>query len=160
MLEPVVTPLPAAAVADPGAENVEPAASIEPTPTADVAPAIEPPSTAASTTPASKPSSSTSSPKKPAASKPSTSPKPEPTPAGAPVTVHFRLEGGIDYAEVKIAGVLMPVDKRFDSRVASGEHTVKWRLRDGKWKSGRIVLGTGAEWKIWVSPTRVRAEKL
>jgi hypothetical protein len=81
-------------------------------------------------------------------------------PAGAPVTVHFRLEGGIDYAEVKIAGVLMPIDKRFDSRVASGEHMVKWRLRDGNWKSGSIVLGTGAEWKIWVSPTRVRAEKL
>jgi hypothetical protein len=151
------------AVADPSAIESEPAATpiepatpaVVPTAPADVAPS--PASTPASPA-ATKPTSTT---KKPGASKPSVTPsKPEPAPTGAPVSVHFRLEGGLEYAEVKIGGVLMKIEKRFQSRVASGKHTVSWRVRDGKWKSSKLMLDPGAEWKIWVGSSGVRAEKL
>jgi hypothetical protein len=99
-------------------------------------------------------------PKRPGAARPTTPPKPEPTPAGPPVGVHFRLEGGIDYAEVKLAGNEFKIDKRLQSRVPSGKHSVKYRVRDGEWKKGSVVLGASGEWKIWVGPNGVRTEKL
>jgi hypothetical protein len=99
-------------------------------------------------------------PKRPGAARPTTTPRPEPTPAGPPVGVHFRLEGGIDYAEVKLAGSEFKIDKRLQSRVPSGKHSLKYRVRDGEWKKGSVVLGASGEWKIWVGPNGVRTEKL
>jgi len=161
-LSPVAAPAAAADVEDPGAAPSEPAAAqIDAKPTPDVVPtpSIPEPTTPTPTTaPAKVPKASPT--KKPAASRPSTPAKPEPTPTGAPVMVHLRLADGIDAAEVKIAGVVMKVAPRFQSRVASGKHTVKWRIGDGSWKSATVVLGAGSEWKLWISPTGVRAEKL
>jgi hypothetical protein len=120
-------------------------------------PAVPSEPTAAPAKPASKPSTPPKA--KPAASRPSTKPS-EPTPVGPPVDVHFRLEEGIQAAELKIAGTTVKIDKRFQSRVPAGKHAVKWRVDGGEWKSGSVVLGTGHEWKIFVGPAAVRAVKL
>ncbi len=152
-----VEPSPTAAVAEPPVP-VDPApadAKASPAPIEPVAADATP-----SEVPAKPAAAPTTAPRRPGAARPTTPPKPEPAPAGPPVGVHFRLEGGIDYAEVKMAGTEFKIDKRLQSRVSSGKHSVKYRVRDGEWKKGSVTLGAGGEWKIWVSPTSVRAEKL
>ena len=138
-----------------------PIAVAEPSADAKAAPTPSEPVPAEPTpTEVAPPAKATTTPKRPGAARPTTPPKPEPPPAGPPVGVHFRLEGGIEYAEVKLAGSEFKIEKRLQSRVPSGKHSVKYRVRDGEWKKGSVVLGATGEWKIWVSPNGVRTEKL
>ncbi|HET6582892.1 MAG TPA: protein kinase [Nannocystaceae bacterium] len=99
---------------------------------------------------------------KPSANRSSTTPvKPsEPTPTGPPVGVHFRLEDGLESVELKIAGSTVKIAPRFQSRVPAGKHAVKWRVNDGPWKNGSVVLGPGHEWKIFVGASTVRAVQM
>jgi hypothetical protein len=165
---PVPTPLGSTArepvVAGPSLAPVDAApkpasAPVEPTP-APIAAQPTAPASAEPSTPASTPAPKPVEPKRAEDRRSTTPPKPEPAPTGPPVSVHYRLEGGLEYAEVKIGGVLMKLDPRYDSKLPSGKHSVKWRERDGRWKSGSVVIGAGGEWKIWVGPAGVRAEKL
>jgi hypothetical protein len=85
-----------------------------------------------------------------------------PVATGPEVTVHFRLEGGLAEADVKLGKRVIPVRPRYDGRVPSGKYDAKFRVATGdKWRdAGAIAIGASGEWKLLVGPKGARVSKL
>ncbi|HWB82241.1 MAG TPA: hypothetical protein VG755_45065, partial [Nannocystaceae bacterium] len=89
-------------------------------------------------------------------------PKSEPIATGPEVTVHFRLEGGLVEADVKLGKRVVAVRPRYDGRVPSGKYDAKFRIAaSDKWRgAGVIEIGASGEWKLLVGPKGARVSKL
>jgi serine/threonine protein kinase len=129
----------AAAPTQPPAVPTEPIA--DPTPSGDSA---------------AKPASST-----PKETKPKSDPKPKPAP-GIPVTVHLRVDKKLGTAYLMIGKQQYTVMPRYDAKIASGRHSVKWRLDPADaWKSGGTIdLVAGGEFVVQVGESGVSLKKM
>jgi Protein kinase domain len=97
-------------------------------------------------------------PPKPAAKRPSA----PASPTGPQVTVHFRLEGGLTAAELKLGTRVIILRAGFDARIASGRYTAKFRLTAAeRWRpAGTVEIGPSGEWKLLLGPSGARVVEM
>ena len=113
-----------------------------------LAPAPTPPAATSTTANASiEPASAAVKPTKPAKPAATKTAKPAPELEGPAVIVRFRLEGGLDGADVKLGSLVIKVRPRYDAPVSAGKYSAKWRANpDAAWKSaGNVVIGDSGE---------------
>jgi hypothetical protein len=86
----------------------------------------------------------------------------EPIANGPKVTVHFRLEGGLTDAIIKLGRREFEVRPRYDGRVPAGKYDAKVRIgSETKWRSaGAIEIGASGEWKLVLGPRGAAVKKL
>jgi hypothetical protein len=99
--------------------------------------------------------------------KPAPKVKPRPVarpaaPSGPEVIVRFRLDGDLKGADVRLGSRVIEVRPHYDTRVASGTHTVQWRASaSDPWRdAGRVTIGSTGEWKFFIGRGGARVSRV